>query len=541
MFRHPLLHLLGDSLRVALALGIVALWPLSGELAMPPVTDMLVLAAVLLVCAAVTDVHEQRAGGTMPGIGGTVLAVLAASVLLVPLHAEAGVLSRHELTAMWVLLWFALLRAGSTVAASFWRLFPSLAHGVLVLGDDEGIRTAAGLAEASEGRFRVKTTVRWHSGRPVGTGYQAQASSERAQASSDRAQPSSGQAQPSSGQQASSDRAQSSCYQAQPSSEQACQTHLRAQGLGLPHDPHCADVTGVVPDASHPVRGAIPGSVPATGSCGDDAEWLANLARREKVRTIVVSLAERRGSFPVDAVMRCRLRGVRVLDASTFYEMVTRKLNVEHITPGWLIFAPGFGGSRLCDAGRRAADIALALVASLLVAPFIPFVALAVRLDSPGPVLFRQVRVGRGGRPFTLYKFRTMRQDAEKDTGPVWARANDSRVTRFGAFMRRCRIDELPQLFNVLRGDMGFIGPRPERPEFVAELSREVPFYEQRHAVRPGLTGWAQVRFPYGASKADALEKLRYDLYYIKNRAFMLDMEIIARTFSVVLSGSGAR
>lgn len=514
MFRHPLLHLLGDSLRVALALGIVALWSLSGELAMPPVTDMLVLAAVLLVCAAVTDVHEQRAGGTMPGIGGTVLAVLAASVLLVPLHAEAGVLSRHELTAMWVLLWFALLRAGSTVAASFWRLFPSLAHGVLVLGDDEGIRTAAGLAEASEGRFRVKTTVRWHSGRPVGTGYQAQPSS---------------------------DRAQSSCYQAQPSSGQACQTHLRAQGLGLPHDPHCADVTGVVPDASHPVRGAIPGSVPAAGSCGDDAEWLANLARREKVRTIVVSLAERRGSFPVDAVMRCRLRGVRVLDASTFYEMVTRKLNVEHITPGWLIFAPGFGGSRLCDAGRRAADIALALVASLLVAPFIPFVALAVRLDSPGPVLFRQVRVGRGGRPFTLYKFRTMRQDAEKDTGPVWARANDSRVTRFGAFMRRCRIDELPQLFNVLRGDMGFIGPRPERPEFVAELSREVPFYEQRHAVRPGLTGWAQVRFPYGASKADALEKLRYDLYYIKNRAFMLDMEIIARTFSVVLSGSGAR
>lgn len=528
MFRHPLLHLLGDSLRVALALGIVALWPLSGELTMPPVRDMLVLAGVLLASAAVVDMSERRAGGTMPGIGGTVLAVLAASVLLVPLHAEAGLLSQHELTAMWVLLWFALLRTGGIIAASFWRLFPSLAHGVLVLGDDEGIRTATGLAAGGDGRFRVKATVRWtaesqaacQAGCPSGSqsehpsGSQTQSSSQQTKLSSDQPQSASDQTK------SSSDQTKSSFDRVQSSPGQPCQSHRRAQGLGMPHDPQCPA---------------------APGSCPDDAEWLANLARREKVRTIVVSLTERRGSFPVDAVMRCRLRGVRVLDASTFYEMVTRKLNVEHITPGWLIFAPGFGGSRLGDAGRRLADIALALVASVLVAPFMPLVALAITLDSPGPVLFRQVRVGRGGRPFTLYKFRTMRQDAEKDTGPVWARANDARVTRLGAFLRRCRIDELPQLFNVLRGDMGFIGPRPERPEFVADLSREVPFYEQRHAVRPGLTGWAQVRFPYGASKADALEKLRYDLYYIKNRAFMLDMEIIARTFSVVLSGSGAR
>lgn len=443
MSRLSIIHLLRDSAWVALALLFAVLSSSPHGVAAPPLRDLLALAVVLLLCAATVEALEARGDEVSPGVGGTVLAVFAAAVVLVPLHFGTGLLLQRESLALWALLWFALLRGGCVLASSYWHVFPALVRGVLVLGNAEGIRRVTALVADADGRYRVKAVVQ------------------------------------------------------------------------------CPD--------------------PGAEAAERDADWLADLAHREGVRIIVVSLSERRGTFPLDAVLRCRLRGVRVLDAPTFYELVTRKLNIEGITPGWFIFAPGFGGARWEECARRLADIVLALLALFLVAPFLPVVALAISLDSPGPILFRQVRVGRGGKPFALYKFRTMRDGAERDTGPVWARVNDSRVTRLGGFLRRCRIDELPQLFNVLRGDMGFIGPRPERPEFVSELVREVPFYDQRHAVKPGLTGWAQVCFPYGASKSDALEKLRYDLYYIKNRTLMLDMEILARTFSVVLLGAGAR
>jgi len=265
---------------------------------------------------------------------------------------------------------------------------------------------------------------------------------------------------------------------------------------------------------------------------------LLSTARKERVGIIVVALAQRRGVLPLQEMMRCKLDGIEVVDAPTFYEIVQGKLMLEQMTPSWIIFSTGFRRTALVDVYKRCIDIVLSLCGLLVSAPFFPFIALAVKMDSPGPLFFKQVRVGNGEKPFLLYKFRSMRQDAERD-GAVWAVKNDARITGVGRFLRNSRIDELPQLYNVLKGEMSFIGPRPERPEFVESLKRDIYYYSKRHTIKPGLTGWAQVRYPYGATVEDAIEKLRYDLYYIKNLSVLLDTKIMFETVKVVLFGRG--
>jgi sugar transferase (PEP-CTERM system associated) len=220
---------------------------------------------------------------------------------------------------------------------------------------------------------------------------------------------------------------------------------------------------------------------------------------------------------------------------------VAGKLLVENIQPSWFIYSSGFRNTPFRRFFKRIPDVVWSLLSILLALPLFPLVALAVKLDSPGPVLFKQQRVGEGGRDFSIFKFRTMGQDAEKTTGAVWATENDPRITRLGGILRKTRLDEIPQLFNVLRGEMSFVGPRPERSEFVTQLSETIPYYNKRHFIQPGVTGWAQICYPYGASAEDALEKLRYDLYYIKNYSILLDLSILLETVKTVIYGRGGR
>ncbi|WP_298435925.1 TIGR03013 family XrtA/PEP-CTERM system glycosyltransferase [Geobacter sp.] len=280
--------------------------------------------------------------------------------------------------------------------------------------------------------------------------------------------------------------------------------------------------------------------VPSSAIVGTESALYETVCR-QRPHQIVVSLCERRGVFPLRDVLSCKMSGVDVVDAPSFYESVTGKLLIENISPSWFIFSHGFRVTAITRVAKRGVDICCALVGSLVVLPFVPLIVLAIKLDSPGPVIFAQERVGERGRLFYLYKFRTMRQDAESGTGAVWAQKNDPRVTRLGRFMRKSRIDELPQFINVLKGDMSLVGPRPERPEFVEKLNAVIPYYSERHYVKPGVTGWAQVRYPYGASVEDAVEKLRYDLYYIKNLSAVFDLMIILETVKVVLFQRGGR
>ena len=268
---------------------------------------------------------------------------------------------------------------------------------------------------------------------------------------------------------------------------------------------------------------------------------LVDVVRREKPQKIVVSLTERRGNLPVRDILSCKLSGIEVVDAPSFYEQMTGKLLLEDLRPSWLIFSDGFrvtAGMRLY---KRAFDLLAAVAGLALTLPALPLIALAIVLDSSGPVFFRQERVGEGERSFFLYKFRTMRKDAESGTGAVWAQKDDQRVTRVGRFLRKARLDELPQLWNVLKGEMSLIGPRPERPEFVEQLKAIIPFYSERHVVKPGITGWAQIKYPYGASVQDAIEKLQFDLFYIKNLSPLLDCLIVLETIKVMLFGRGGR
>lgn len=267
---------------------------------------------------------------------------------------------------------------------------------------------------------------------------------------------------------------------------------------------------------------------------------LLGTAREAKAGIIVVGITERRGVLPLQEMMRCKLDGIEVVDAPTFYEVVQGKLMLEQMTPSSIIFSIGFRRTLLINVWKRCIDILFSVAGLLISAPFFPLIVLAIRIESPGHPLFKQVRVGKGEKHFVLYKFRSMRQDAESG-GAVWAAKNDARVTAVGRFIRNSRIDELPQLYNVLRGDMSFIGPRPERPEFVEKLKHEIDYYSKRHTIKPGITGWAQVRFPYGATVEDAIEKLRYDLYYIKNLSAFLEIQIIFETVKVVLFGRGGR
>lgn len=273
----------------------------------------------------------------------------------------------------------------------------------------------------------------------------------------------------------------------------------------------------------------------------DNGGGLAEAAKRERAHTIIISLSERRGVLPFRDVLNCKFSGIEVVDAPSFYEQVTGKLLIESILPSWLIFSSGFRITLLKRMVKRLFDVVFAALGLALAAPLLPLIALGISIDSPGPILFRQTRVGQHERHFALYKFRTMRSDAERATGAVWAQKNDPRVTRLGRFLRKSRLDELPQLYNVLRGDMAFVGPRPERPEFVERLKRLIPYYSERHAIKPGVTGWAQVNYPYGASVEDAIEKLRYDLFYLKHLSFSLDLLIIFETIKVVLFGRGGR
>jgi sugar transferase (PEP-CTERM system associated) len=278
----------------------------------------------------------------------------------------------------------------------------------------------------------------------------------------------------------------------------------------------------------------------ANGALVGTSEDIPRLVRDYDVSRIVVGLSDRRGRLPISELLQAKLSGTRVEDATTTYERLTGKILIDDLKPSWLIFSDGFVVSRWTRFVKRGFDLTLASVGFVLALPFTLLTALAVYLDSDGPVLYCQERVGEHGRTFTVYKFRSMRVDAERDT-PRWATDGDNRVTRVGRFIRITRLDELPQLWNVLRGDMSFVGPRPERPFFVEHLEREIPFYQQRHSVKPGITGWAQVKYQYGSSVEDAMEKLRYDLYYIKHLSIALDISIVFDTVKVILFGKGAK
>jgi sugar transferase (PEP-CTERM system associated) len=268
---------------------------------------------------------------------------------------------------------------------------------------------------------------------------------------------------------------------------------------------------------------------------------LHNIAATTGVGTIVVCLTERRGTFPLQPILECKLRGIRIEDWPAFYEKLTGKIVVQDLRTSWLVFSEGFHRTLAMRTMKRWIDLVLAGLFLALAGPLLLLVAVAIRLNSPGPIFFRQERVGEGGRTFTLLKFRTMLENAEADSGPVWANEHDPRVTWIGRWLRRTRLDEIPQIWNVFRGEMSFIGPRPERPHFVAQLQEKIPYYSERHSIKPGITGWAQVRYQYGASIEDAEEKLQYDLYYVKNMSHFLDALILCSSIQVVLFGKGAR
>jgi sugar transferase (PEP-CTERM system associated) len=270
-------------------------------------------------------------------------------------------------------------------------------------------------------------------------------------------------------------------------------------------------------------------------------EDIPSIVRARNVDRVVVSLADARGRLPMDKLLEMKLNGVSFDHLASVYETYTGKIAVENLRPSWLIFSDGFKKSHTLSSVKRLMDVVLTAIGFLIALPVLAVVALAVRLTSAGPIMYHQRRVGQDGRIFTVHKFRSMRVDAEAATGPVWAsKDGDPRVSPVGIWLRKMRLDELPQLWNVLKGDMSLVGPRPERPEFVTELSQQIPFYRQRHIVRPGLTGWAQIRYSYGASTEDALQKLQFDLYYIKNLTITLDLYIMFETIKTVLLRKGA-
>ena len=276
-------------------------------------------------------------------------------------------------------------------------------------------------------------------------------------------------------------------------------------------------------------------------SMADLTDELSRTVKNLRATQIVVAMGDRRGMLPVDVLLSLKCRGLQVQDGVEVYEAITGKVPIESVRSGWLLFSPGCHASRLHMAYKRAASVLVSIVGLILSLPLLPFIILVIKLTSPGPVFYRQRRVGRDGVVYYCYKFRTMRADAEADTGPTWAGDDDPRITSVGRFLRQSRIDEIPQLWNVLRGDMSLVGPRPERPEFVDTLNKEIPYYNLRHTVRPGITGWAQIRYKYGSSIEDAKEKLRYDLFYIKNMSAGLDLLVFLQTIKIILLGRGAK
>lgn len=272
---------------------------------------------------------------------------------------------------------------------------------------------------------------------------------------------------------------------------------------------------------------------------------LVDFVDKNDVDEIVLAIGDRRKGIPMHELLECKMGGVDIIDVITFFERETGKIRLDQLHPSWLLFADGFNQSMFRDFAKRAFDILASAFLLLITWPLMLLAALMIWLESGGgwkvPILFRQVRVGKAGKPFQVLKFRSMVVDAEKSGKAQWATKNDTRITKVGSFIRKVRIDELPQIYNVLRGDMSFVGPRPERPEFVVMLSEKIPYYSERHHVKPGITGWAQLLYPYGSSEKDAMEKLQFDLYYVKNHSIFLDFLILLQTAEVVLFGRGAR
>jgi sugar transferase (PEP-CTERM system associated) len=271
------------------------------------------------------------------------------------------------------------------------------------------------------------------------------------------------------------------------------------------------------------------------------SDQLPELVERERVDKIVVALSDRRGKLPLEALLTCKLWGVKVEEGTTFYEQLCGRIMLDNLRPSWIIFSRGFTVSPLVRCIKRLVDVLCAVFGLVLAIPLLPLIALLIKLDSRGPVLFTQQRVGQNGKLFSLLKFRSMQTDAEATTGPVYADADDIRITRVGRLLRIIRCDELPQLLNVLKGEMSLVGPRPERPFFVKQLEKEIPYYTQRLAAKPGITGWAQVNYHYSATTEDTVEKLQFDLYYINNMSLFLDLFIMLKTVKIVFLGEGAR
>ena len=270
-------------------------------------------------------------------------------------------------------------------------------------------------------------------------------------------------------------------------------------------------------------------------------EELGDIVSREKINRIIVAMGERRGQFPTDKLLQLSLTGrVWIEEGAAFYERITGRVSLSMIRPSWLIFTGPGRQKKFAALARIAVHRLAALIGFLLSLPIIIVTAILIKLESRGPVFYKQERVGKNGRPFVLTKFRSMRVDAEKE-GPVWASKGDDRTTRVGRIIRKVRVDEIPQFWNIIKGDMNFVGPRPERPHFVAQLAEEIPYYEQRHLIAPGLTGWAQIKYPYGASIEDARQKLQYDLFYIKNHGLVFDAIILFETVKIILFGRGAQ
>ncbi|MEX1057353.1 MAG: TIGR03013 family XrtA/PEP-CTERM system glycosyltransferase [Natronospirillum sp.] len=294
-------------------------------------------------------------------------------------------------------------------------------------------------------------------------------------------------------------------------------------------------VIGCVPDTDSP-------SIDASLCLPKPVSWY-QFCKQWRVSEIVIAPEERRSSNDelLADLMECKLRGVEVTNALDFYERSAKKAKVSLIYPSWILYSEGFKASKSRDATKRLVDLIISFALVVLLLPFIIGTALAIFLETGRPILYSQQRVGALGKIFRIYKFRSMRQDAEKEGKAIWAQQNDQRVTRVGAFIRNTRLDEIPQLYNVVKGEMSIVGPRPERPEFVEQLKKEIPFYYTRHYVKPGLMGWAQLNYPYGASVEDARGKLEYDLYYSKNHSFLIDLLIMIQTVEVVLLGKGVR
>ncbi|GAB6886707.1 hypothetical protein JCM13304A_02050 [Desulfothermus okinawensis JCM 13304] len=272
----------------------------------------------------------------------------------------------------------------------------------------------------------------------------------------------------------------------------------------------------------------------------EDIDMLCSLSLEDNIKKIIFALEERRGVSPINVLLECKTKGIAIIDGVTFFENLCGKVLVTKVVPSWLIFSEGFSKFKPRLMTKRLLDIIWSMSGIIVLSPLFILIGLLVKITSKGPILFTQIRVGQWEKPYKIYKFRTMRQDAEKD-GAKWAQQDDPRVTPIGKFLRRFRLDEIPQFWNVLKGDMSFVGPRPERPEFVKKLKKKIPYYGERHSLKPGITGWAQVNYPYGASEEDALKKLEYDLFYVKNMTILFDIYIILKTIKTVFTGQGAR